>query len=65
LQLNPDCIRSVLLTIEGLTDGKFPRTYFIWGIPNLNEKFPLLSCFSEEEIRYHVYQCEYTGYFVD
>lgn len=62
MKLNPDCIRDILLVIEKETDG-------IYGIElDFSEsgeiQSSVLSKYSKSELRYHVQQCEYSGYFV-
>jgi len=57
VKLNPDCIRDILLTVEDNTDYKSCYEY-----PAETDKSPLLSKYSDDEIRYHIMQCEKTGF---
>ena len=52
MKLNPDCIRAILLTIEENTDNKKGLCY------SNKEEFPLLAVYTENEVRYHINQCE-------
>lgn len=61
MQLNPDCVRAILLTVESET-----------GISKVFEideehyaQFPLLLDFEYNEIAYHILQCNYSEYFTD
>ena len=50
MRLNPDCIRDILLTVEENTGYskfmEYPKSY------------PLLKPYSDEEVLYHIKQCE-------
>lgn len=50
MKLNPDCIRDILLTVEENTGYETNMRY--------PEDYPLLSSYSQEEIFYHIKQCE-------
>ena len=57
MKLNPDCIRDILLYVEGNTSYRKACTI----IPSLCCKtFPN---YSSDEVMYHVNQCEMSGYF--
>ncbi len=58
MKLNPDCTRSILLYLEEQT---MPDKPFAFYIGTLKEA---LGEFSEDEIAYHVYQCDYSGLFI-
>ena len=53
MKLNPDCIRSILLTAEDICDFSTP-----WVYDKDKEKGSFLSNYSHEEIVYHIRQCD-------
>lgn len=53
MKLNPNCIRDILISVEENTGY---RIYFDY--PSELDKAPLLAKYSDEEIRYHILQCE-------
>jgi hypothetical protein len=57
MKLNPDCIRDILLTIEANTGYELCYEY-----PAEINISPLLSKYSDDEIRYHILQCSKTGF---
>lgn len=59
MKLNPDCIRDILLTVEELSTG-FNVIYF--GKGHL-VKFIRLKDYSEDEVLYHLHQCDLSGFF--
>lgn len=59
MKLNPDCIRDILFVVEDLANGK-QGVGFDFEAPCPYER---LSKYSNDEIEYHVHQCEYAGYF--
>lgn len=59
MKLNPDCVRDILFVVEEVADGKC-GAHFNFQEPSQYER---LSKYSNDEIEYHVHQCEYTGYF--
>jgi len=61
MKLNPDCIRSILLTLEEHT-GFIPAVEI--SEDNFME-FPLLTEYTYTEIVYHINQCDYDGYFIE
>lgn len=55
MKLNPDCIRAILLTVEETVSfGTFMRY-------DSNTKYPLLCAYSQDEIFYHINQCNLSG----
>lgn len=52
MQLNPNCVRDVLIAVEANTGY---NTYFDY--PKELDQAPSLSKYSDEEIRYHIMQC--------
>lgn len=56
VKLNPECIRDILLEVE---DTVSPNNFFEFPpYEKLQEKY------SDEEIAYHLQQCEYHDFFV-
>ena len=53
MKLNPDCIRDNLLTVEENSDY-LHSTEYKYGSQN----FQRLNAYSEEEVAYHIMQCE-------
>ncbi|MDD7333864.1 MAG: DUF2513 domain-containing protein [Lachnospiraceae bacterium] len=53
MKLNPNCVRDILIAVETNTGY---NTYFDY--PSEIEKAPSLSNYSDDEIRYHILQCE-------
>ncbi|KYN77170.1 hypothetical protein A0J52_09930 [Clostridium sporogenes] len=53
MKLNPDCIRDILITIEENTGFNSYMSY-----PNHNINYKLLSSYSQNEVLYHLKQCE-------
>lgn len=56
MRLNPDCIRDVLLTIEEHTDMSRQMVY-----PD-NTTYEHLEAYSQDEVLYHIKQCELSGF---
>ncbi|MEG2342472.1 MAG: DUF2513 domain-containing protein [Bacilli bacterium] len=54
MKLNPDCVRDILLSIEELTG--IGKVIVFSTAKNLN-----LDQYSDEEIAYHIQQCEYSS----
>lgn len=52
MQLNPNCVRDILIAVEANTGY---RVYFEY--PQERNNAPSLSNYSDEEIRYHILQC--------
>ena len=59
MRLNPDCIRDILLSVEQTTGF---RT--MWGIKP-GENMPELDGYTDDEIFYHLRQCDESGFFLD
>ena len=59
MKLNPDCIRDILITVESKTTLNTPVRFDPHSIP-----FPA-SNYSDDEVLYHVKQCELSGFFGD
>ena len=57
MKLNPDCIRDILLTIEETTT--FSQLFEYDPDSNSHER---LKAYSEEEILYHLRQCNEAGF---
>ncbi|HBH3655593.1 TPA: DUF2513 domain-containing protein [Clostridioides difficile] len=59
MKLNPDCIRDLLLTVEENTSFSQVMYY------NRKEEnnYDLLQRYSDEEISYHIRQCNLYGFF--
>lgn len=55
MRLNPECIRSILLFVEDNVDFSHVLTYSSDDIPES------LSCYSHDEIVYHISQCKQSG----
>lgn len=51
MQLNPDCIRDILLTVEANEDMEYPG------------KYELLDKYDCQEVIYHLKQCHMEGFF--
>lgn len=54
MQLNPNCIRDILLTVEELVDYR----HYIEYRKNEKNPFPKLLQYSHDEIVYHINQCK-------
>lgn len=52
MQLNPNCVRDVLIAVEANTGYNI---YFDY--PKERDNAPSLSTYSDDEIRYHILQC--------
>ncbi len=59
MRLNPDCVRDILLVVEELSDGQHGID-FDFHQPVSYER---LSKYSNNELWYHVRQCDMSGYF--
>ena len=57
MKLNPDCIRSILLSVEDSTTFINSFEY------KISETYPLLNDYSHEEIIYHIKQANLNGMF--
>lgn len=57
MKLNPDCIRDILFTVEDNTSFSSYMTV------NSECNYEKLAAYSNEEILYHIKQCELTGFF--
>ncbi len=57
MKLNPDCVRDLLLDIEDRTDIQQPATY-AFDSPMEGR----LARYTNDEIEYHLEQCELNGY---
>lgn len=55
MRLNPDCIRDILMAVETHSDFCTQAEY------KVEDPFPELSCYTHEEILYHIRQCEESG----
>ena len=53
MKLNPDCIRDILLTVEEHSDY-IHATEYKYG----SSQFSRLNSYTQEEVAYHVMQCE-------
>lgn len=53
MKLNPNCVRDILIAVE---DNTGFNIYFDY--PAELDKAPLLAKYTEEEVRYHILQCE-------
>ena len=63
MQLNPDCVRSILLTVENLTNGRIQ--YFFnneMQVQSLIDEYCELQPYCYEEVDYHFMQCIKSGY---
>lgn len=58
MRLNPDCIRDILLTVENATG--YDKDFRYWN----SADFPLLSKYSDDEVRYHLEYSNNAGLFV-
>lgn len=56
MKLNPECVRDILFTVEDKTDSE---NYF--AFPSELPESELLLKYSEEEVRYHINQCDMSG----
>jgi len=55
MKLNPECIRDILLTVEETTSfGTFMKY-------TADAEYPRFSAYSQNEIFYHIKQCELSG----
>lgn len=57
MKLNPDCIRDILLVVEKETDL---NTQFRYPIETVDD---LIGSYTQEEVLYHIKQCELSGMF--
>lgn len=55
MQLNPNCIRDILIAIEAHSDFYTRAKY------KVEDPFPELSSYAHPEILYHIRQCEQSG----
>lgn len=55
MRLNPDCIRDILMAVETHSDFCTQAEY------KVEDPFPEFSCYTHEEILYHIRQCEESG----
>lgn len=77
MKLNPDCIRDILLTVEEKTS---PSSQFVYKpseeyidsflLDDESEEEPQiiyekLKSYTDEEILYHINQCELSGFFTE
>ncbi|WP_017211824.1 DUF2513 domain-containing protein [Clostridium beijerinckii] len=76
MKLNPDCIRDILLTVEEITS---PSSQFVFkGSDDTNDFllddesedepeiiYEKLKSYTDEEILYHINQCELSGFFTE
>lgn len=62
MKLNPDCIRDVLMELESKTDG---ISFVSYSFNKENTTFPLTDKYTAVEIRYHITQCEASGFFIN
>jgi hypothetical protein len=53
MKLNPECVRDILFTVEDKTDSEHYIDY-----PYELPECELLLKYSEEEVRYHINQCD-------
>lgn len=65
MQLNPDCIRDILLAFEEKTDGVQIFIIPDWEEFDYSDEFPLLAKYQPNEIAYHVRQCVENGFLLD
>jgi len=56
MKLNPDCIRDILISTEDNTGYQVYLAY-----PDELDKCPLLQKYSDDELRYHFYQCHHAN----
>jgi len=56
MKLNHNCVRDVLIAVEDNTGYRIFLEY-----PNDVHKCPGLKNYSDDEIRYHIYQCRKAG----
>ena len=61
MRLNPDCIRDVLMALEGITDGR--TSYIFHSFEGFIDHFDLTS-YTADEIEYHLRQCDMNGFLV-
>ena len=58
MRLNPDCVRDILIVVEELSDGQHGIDFdFHQPMP-----YERLSKYSNDELLYHVRQCDMSGY---
>ena len=57
MQLNPDCIRDILLSVESVTD--FSHSFTYKKDTDIND---YLKKYSHEEIIYHIRQCSMSNF---
>ncbi len=60
MQLNPDCVRDILLAVEQMCDAK--HEFRIDEDTNLS-KIEFLKKYEWKEIEYHINQCNASGFF--
>lgn len=58
MKLNPDCIRDILFVVE-------EHSTYSEDVPEETLYKNLIPKYSQEEILYHVRQCEHGGFFLD
>lgn len=56
MKLNPDCIRDILIRVEEVTDAQT-------GFEYPNDCACLLEKYSDNELRYHIRQCDMSNFF--
>ena len=56
MKLNPDCVRDILMRIEEITDATT-------GFEYPDDCDDLLKKYSDNELRYHICQCDMSGFF--
>lgn len=61
MRLNPDCIRDVLMALEGITDGR--TSYTFGSFEGFNDYFGL-TAYTADEVEYHLRQCGLNGFLV-
>jgi len=65
MRLNPDCVRAILLAVEEATDVE-TGLYYTAGPDEDDENAPtVLAGYTDNEIRYHINQCDLAGFFTD
>lgn len=61
MKLNPDCVRDVLMALEGITDGR--TSYTFGSFEAFKENFSL-AAYTADEVEYHLRQCDLNGFLV-
>ena len=59
MKLNPDCVRDVLMALEGITDGR--TSYTFGSFEAFKENFSL-AAYTADEVEYHLRQCDMNGF---